>query len=187
MVGLAPLRLRGRSLGCKCVRPLERTQPGKPDAEERAAPFGQERLDAIGLVDLDGVGDLGRRVTRLGEGGYELLVQVLRGRRRLDADGELSARVQRVLEARKLVKVFFHEHVRRTLGDALEAGQGRPDALPEIRDCSRIRLPSAGPNGWFHAPRNYTPFARPGRAEGGAAGSDPGGSEPVAALGPWSP
>jgi len=189
VVGLAPLGLLRRSLGCECIRPLERAQAGEPDAEERTAPLGQERLDAVGLVDLDGVGDLGRRVTRLGEGGHKLLVQVLRGRRRFDADGELGARVQRVLEARKLVRVLFHEHVGRALGDALEAGQCRPDALPEIRDCRRIRLPSAGPNGWFHAPRNYTPFARPGRAEGagGAAGSGPGGSEPVAALRPSSP
>ena len=99
MVGLAQLVVRGGCLGRERVRPLERTKASEPDAEERAAPLGEERLDTVGLVDLDGVGDLGRRVTGLGEGGNELLVQVLRGRRRLDADGELGARVQRVLEA----------------------------------------------------------------------------------------
>jgi hypothetical protein len=71
-----------------------RTETGEPDAEKRAAPLGQERLDTIGLVDLDGIGDLGGRVARLGKGGHELLVQILRGRRRLDAHGELGARVQ---------------------------------------------------------------------------------------------
>ena len=48
--------------------------------------------------------------------------------------------------------MLFHEHVGGALGDSLEAGQSRPDALPEIRDGCRIRLPLAGPNGWLHTP-----------------------------------
>jgi hypothetical protein len=76
-----------------------RAQPREPHAEDRPAPFRQERLDTLRLVDLDRVGDFGRRVPCLGERGDELLVEILRIRRRVDADCQLGAGMKRVLEA----------------------------------------------------------------------------------------
>ena len=75
--------------------------------------------------------------------------------------------------ADKMGKTTLFQSERLLVGlNAFEAGQGCPDALPEIRDGSRVRLPPAGPNGWFHAPRHHTPFPQPGRTElEGVAGS----------------
>ena len=64
--------------GCRRREP----QAGEPHAEERAAPFVQERVDAVGAADRRGLGDLGRRVARAGERVGELGVSGRRAGRR---------------------------------------------------------------------------------------------------------
>ena len=119
-------------------RPLERTQSGKPDAEERPAPLGEQGVDELDVAALERVADLGRDVPGLGERGDELVVQGLGSWRRLDAHGELCPACRLYWKLRKLVEKPVGEPFGRGLRDPLEADERRAYALPEMRNGFRI-------------------------------------------------
>ena len=111
-------------------RPLQGAQAGEAHAEERAAPLREERLDQLDVARLEREADLGGDVTGLGEGRDELGVQRLAARRGLDADRELGARMQAVLELRQLVEEAVRDAFGGRLGDALEPHERSPLRAP---------------------------------------------------------
>ena len=134
----ARLGLR-RSVGAeRAHRPLEGAEAREADAEERAAPLRQQRLDQLGVAGLEDEPDLGGDVPRLAERGDQLGMERLAAAGRVDPDRELGAGVEGVLELRELVEEAVRDPLGRVLGDALEPDQRRPYALPDVLDGRRV-------------------------------------------------
>ena len=135
-----PARLGlGRSVGAERPhRPLQRAEAREADAEERAPPLRQERLNQLGVAGLEDEPDLGGDVPRLAERGDQLGVERLAAAGRVDPDRELGAGVKGVLELRELVEEAVRDPLGRVLGDALEPNQRRPYALPNVLDGRRV-------------------------------------------------
>ena len=134
-------RSRGRRGGSGSASPSERIGTAlRSRARSRArrtrksAPRHSGRSGSTSSTSpsLECEGDLGGDVPRLGEGGDELGVQGLGARRRVDADRELGACVQAVLELGQLVEEAVGDAVGRRLGDSLEPNEGCAYVLPEV-------------------------------------------------------
>jgi hypothetical protein len=116
-------------------------QAGKPDAEERAAPFVHEGKRGVSASFVDGFDEVRGRVSRARERGSELGMDRLDPGGRCEPVGALAGGMQPVLEPAQLVEGILVVQLHGVRRELFELGERPGKPTPKRADLCRVSLP----------------------------------------------